>query len=59
MNELEEIKSKPQTYSGVHESIYRSTSILDYIMKMVNRGDSKETINDVYNYLTAKQTKPL
>lgn len=32
---------------------YRNTAILLYILEMVKRGDSKETIRDVYSFLSS------
>ncbi len=41
---------------------YRNTAILQYVLGMVDRGDSKETIRDVYYFLSSypepNQEKP-
>ena len=38
---------------------YRNTAILLYVLGMVDRGDSKETIRDVYYFLSSyQQEKP-
>jgi len=50
-SELNDIISQPQTYEKIHESIFRSYHILRFIIEMVERGDSKETIIEVYNFL--------
>jgi len=49
---LSEILKYPHVLDGVHASVYRNTQILIYIIAMVNRGDSIETINDVYYFLS-------
>lgn len=38
-----------------HESSYRASQILIYIMGMVERGDSKETIWDVYLFMSGSE----
>ncbi len=48
---LEEIRSRPQTETfeagaKVHESIFRSWSIIRRVQIMLDRGDSPETIKD-------------
>ena len=46
--ELIVIQNKPTVVDDMHQSVFRSHAVLNYIMKMVKRGDSKETIEDVY-----------
>lgn len=46
------ILDKPIIKDDIHESIFRSNGILMYILEMVKRGDSKETIWDVYDFLS-------
>ena len=49
--ELERILNMPTKVGQVRQSVFRSNGILMHILKMVERGDSKETIWDVYAYL--------
>ena len=51
MSELKRIQAKPTTLEKVHESVYRSYDILEHVLKMVERGDSKETIFEVVEFL--------
>lgn len=53
----EEILELPQTIDNVHESCYRSFHILRKVVEMVNRGDSKETINEMVELLNNTQKK--
>jgi len=53
---LAEIKEMPTVHRfderlKIHESVLRSYNILEYVLEMVGRGDSKQTIKDVANYL--------
>ena len=48
---LSEIKKMPTVFNNVHDSIYRHYHILNYVLGMVERGDSKETIKEVAEYL--------
>lgn len=50
---LQEIKDMPTVLEIVkaHESLLRSYHIARKIMEMVERGDSKETIKEVFNFL--------
>jgi len=48
---LSDIRRQPTTIDKVHESCYRSYHILEQVMKMVERGDSKETIFEVKEML--------
>lgn len=51
---LKQIFEMPQVMDSaqkVHESVFRSYHILDKVMEMVIRGDSKETIIEVVNFL--------
>ena len=47
----EEILDFPQVINNTHESCYRSFHILFKVIEMVNRGDSKETINETVEIL--------
>lgn len=48
---LQDIQNMPTTHDNFHESILRSYHILEYVLGMVERGDSKETILDVVEIL--------
>lgn len=50
-NSLKEIQKMPTCVSAIHESCYRSYHILDQVLNMVKRGDSKETIFEVVEFL--------
>ena len=45
---ISQIREMPMVNDKVHESIFKSSASLNYIMDMVRRGDSKETIIDVF-----------
>lgn len=49
--DIERILSQPTVYENVHESIFRSYHILDKVMEMIERGDSKESIKEIVAYL--------
>jgi len=51
MNTLKRIQAKPTTLENVHESCFRSYSILEYVLIMVERGDTKQTIFEVVEFL--------
>lgn len=44
MDELKKIKQMPTSKNKVHQADLRSTGVLQYVLEMVNRGDSPETI---------------
>lgn len=48
---LKQIQMKPTCLEKIHESCYRSYSILEKVLIMVERGDSKETIFEVVEFL--------
>jgi hypothetical protein len=48
---LKQIQSRPTYVDNVHESVYRSYNILVYVLQMIQRGDSKETIFEVVEFL--------
>ena len=48
---LKEIQMKPTCLEKIHESCFRSYSILEQVLIMVERGDSKETIFEVVDFL--------
>ncbi len=49
--ELDEIKNIPRVMYNVHESALRSYHMLDLVLVMIERGDSKETISMVVTFL--------
>lgn len=51
--EIGHIIEMPTSLEKNHESILRSYHILRKVMEMVNRGDSKETINELYNFMVS------
>lgn len=48
---LKDIQRQPTTLEKVHESCYRSYHILEQVLQMVERVDSKETIFEVVDML--------
>lgn len=48
---LKEITEQPTVLNNTHESCYRISSILQQVLEMIDRGDSKETIHEVVDYL--------
>lgn len=48
---ISEIKKMPTILDNVHENVYKAHATLLLIIEMVNRGDSKETIWNVYDEL--------
>ena len=48
---LKQIQMKPTCLENRHESCFRSYSILEQVLIMVERGDSKETIFEVVEFL--------
>ena len=48
---LKEIQIKPTCLENIHESCFRSYSILDKVLEMMERGDSKESIFEVVEFL--------
>lgn len=48
---LSEIKKTPISIENLHESCFRSYHILDKVLEMIGRNDSKETINEVVELL--------
>ena len=53
MTNLSAIKKQPTSIEKVHESCYRSFHILNNVLGMIERGDSKETIFEVVEHLRA------
>lgn len=48
---IKEISEFPIIVNNNHESLYRCYHTLRLVLEMVNRGDSKETINQVADFL--------
>lgn len=48
---IKEIIERPSTHGNVHESIFRCYATLQYVLEMVYRGDSKETILEMAEFL--------
>ena len=48
---LEQIIEMPQVLNNTHESSYRCYHILETVLEMVGRGDSKESIADLADFL--------
>jgi len=48
---LKEITEQPTVLNNTHESCYRIYHILNQVLEMMDRGDSKESINEVVDYL--------
>ena len=51
MSKLKTIQAKPTTLENIHESCFRSYDILEQVLIMVKRGDTKETIFEVVEFL--------
>lgn len=47
-----QILAKPVVIDNIHESCYRSYHILNMVLTMIERGDSKETIIELAEYLS-------
>lgn len=56
---LDEIMTYPLVVDNNHESIYRKYHILDKVLEMIDRGDSKETIFEVVGLLESNNVYPL
>ena len=51
MSKIKEIKEMPTTLEGVSETVMRSYGILYQVLLMTSRGDSKETIIELVEFL--------
>lgn len=51
MSNLKTIQKMPTKLENIHESVFRSYHILDHVLKMIEREDSKETIFEVVEFL--------
>lgn len=47
MSRLQQIQRMPTSIDNIHESCFRAYSVLDMVLAMVERGDSKQTIFDL------------
>lgn len=54
MDSLMQIQEMTTVINTVHESCYKSYHILEHVLKMVERGDSKETILEMVQLLSKK-----
>ena len=48
---LSEIQLMPTVIDNTHESCFRSYQILDKVIELISRGDSKQTILDIIEHL--------
>jgi hypothetical protein len=51
MRKLKQIQAMPTTLENIHESCFKSYDILKQVLVMVERGDTKETIFEVVEFL--------
>jgi len=51
MRQIETIINQPKIRNNVHESVYRSYHIIEYIKEMIKRGDSKETMLEIIEFM--------
>jgi len=49
-----EIKSLPEVFENIHESCFKSYHILNKVLEMIERGDSKKTIFEFVEHLKDK-----
>ena len=54
---LQDILELPVVVDNIHVSVYRHPCILNYVLKMIDRGDSKETIHEIVILLTSYEPK--
>lgn len=52
--DLKQIKGMPTVINNTHESCYRSYTMLKFVLEMVERGDSRETIKAVVDLLNSQ-----
>jgi hypothetical protein len=57
MDKIQEVLRFPTVIDNNHESLYKSYHTLRYIITMVNRGDSAETINEMFEFLQKASLK--
>ena len=48
---LKEISKMPTSIDDVHESMYRSYQLLEYVLMMIEAGDSFGTIHDLVEFI--------
>jgi hypothetical protein len=51
MSKLKGIQKTPTILENIHESCFRSYHILEHVLKMIEREDSKETIFEIVEFL--------
>lgn len=56
---MEQIQKFQKINENIHESIFQSYHILDKVLQMIDRGDSKETIFEVVEFLRNKEASKL
>lgn len=56
MDKLKNIQQIPTVKDNIHESVFRSYHILRYVLKMLERGDSEETIFEVVTMLKSNNS---
>lgn len=49
--QLKEVVKFPTAINNFHESCFRVYWVLEQVMEMVERGDSKESIKQIHEYL--------
>ena len=57
MTKLKTIQAKPTILENIHESCFRSYDILEQVLIMVERDDTKETIFEVVELLKGCPTE--
>lgn len=53
-NKIEKIQQLPTFIDNTHESCFRSYHVLNLTLEMIERGDSKETIFDMVEFLSGR-----
>lgn len=53
---IQEIKDFPTSIGNTHESVLQSYQLLKKVKEMVERGDSRETILEVIEFVTERKT---
>jgi hypothetical protein len=45
------MRAMPTVRGDVHESVYRAYHVLDYVQRMISRGDSLDTIDEFLRWV--------
>lgn len=45
------MRAMPAVRDNVHESVYRAYHVLDYVRRMISRGDSVDTIDEFLRWV--------